>query len=69
MTSVGMLAVPVLVSEMPQASIRAGPPLTTSVLPSMEDGIGLTCTLAFEADARSRAASKVNDPVAWETTP
>ena len=53
----------------PHTSIRAGPALTTSVLPSMVDGIGLTRTPAFEADDCRRAASKVSDPVAWETTP
>src|SRR3979411_1409227 len=55
--------------DRPHASISAGPPLTTSVLPSMLAGIGLTCTPAFEAEVRSRAASNVSDPVEWGAAP
>src|ERR1700730_7425336 len=67
-TSVGTLAIPVP-PAMPHTSMRAGPALTTRVLPLMVEGIGLTRTLAFKADACSRAASKVSDPVARETAP
>src|SRR5260370_27449814 len=58
-----------VVPEIPHTSINAGPPLTTSVLPSMLDGIGPTSTPAFAADARRRAALNVSEPVACETTP
>src|SRR5260370_16393588 len=58
-----------VVPEIPHTSINAGPPLTTSVLPSMLDGIGATSTPAFAADARRRAALNVSEPVACETTP
>ena len=67
-TRVGTFIAPVAVLK-PHTSISAGPPLTTRVLPSMLDGIGLTLTPALAADACSRAASKVRDPVARETTP
>ena len=67
-TSVGICAWP-LPADRPQTSISAGPALTTSVLPLMPDGIGFTFTPFAAADARSRSASKVNEPVAWEATP
>src|ERR1700682_6067323 len=68
MTSVGICDSLVL-AESPQASTSAGPALTTSLLPLIFSGIGFTLTPFFAADARSRSASKVSDPVACDTAP